>query len=203
MAKRSQQLFDYLRQIAANVKVAAEVFHEGLADLSYPERLAAKIKDLEHRGDELTTDLMNLLNATYITPLEREDFLALAVKLDDIVDGLEACSVRFDLYNVREATPAMRAFAAHILASVGEIAAAIEKLNARRLTDIREHTLRINRLEKEADETLRASLRELFQHASDPVALIKLKEVYEILESVTDKCEDVGDVLDSVIVKNA
>jgi uncharacterized protein Yka (UPF0111/DUF47 family) len=204
VSKRSQQLFDNLVKISSNVQEAASFFAKGLEDLSNTEWFAARVKEYELIGDEFTSDLVTLLNATYITPLDREDFLALAFKLDDIIDGLEACTVRFDLYGVSTATPAMIQFAQTILESTEEVSQAIAKLSARKLTAIRQHTLRINNLEKVGDTTLRESLKALFQDPNpDVLHIIKLKEVYEILESVTDRCEDVGDVLDSITVKNA
>lgn len=203
MAKRSEQLFRFLVDMADNLREASALFAEGLKDLEQRESLAARVKAFEAKGDELTSGLVTLLNATYITPLDREDFLELALKMDDIVDGLEACTVRFDLYQITEATPAMMDFTQHIVQSVEEIGHAMRKLEARKLLDIREHTLRLNQLEKAGDDLLRSSLRSLFSRGLDPLEVIKLKEIYEILEGVTDKCEDVADVLDSVIVKNA
>jgi uncharacterized protein len=204
VSKRSQQLFDNLVKISSNVQEAASFFAKGLEDLSNTEWFAAKVKEYETIGDELTSDLVTLLNATYITPLDREDFLQLAFKLDDIIDGLEACTVRFDLYGVSTATLPMVQFAHNIVASTEEVSQAIGKLAARKLTAIRQHTLKINNLEKEGDTVLRDSLKALFQDPNpDVLHVIKLKEVYEILESVTDRCEDVGDVLDSITVKNA
>ncbi|MCL6443586.1 MAG: DUF47 family protein [Alicyclobacillus sp.] len=203
MSRRSQQLFQFLVDISDNLRQASSAFSKGLEDLSHPESLAAAIKQLENRGDELTSSLVTLLNGTYITPLDREDFLELAVQMDDIVDGLEACTVRFDLYNITTATPVMVEFSKCITESVEEIHAAMTKLHARKLLDIREHTKRLNQLEKTGDTLLRNSLRLLFAEPAEPLHVIKFKEIYEILESVTDKCEDVADVLDSVVVKNA
>ena len=203
MAKRSHQLFDYLVQISKNLEEAASLFSLGLKDLSNPELLAAKIKETETIGDDLTGDLMKLLDATYITPLDREDYLALAVRLDDIVDGLEAVTVRLDLYNITEATPVMQEFAQTISDCVKEISSAMSKLQARKLVELRVHTAELNRLEKIGDSLLLRSLRMLFTNHHDPLTVIKLKEVYEILEDITDRCEDVADVLDSVIVKNS
>jgi predicted phosphate transport protein (TIGR00153 family) len=190
-------------QIATNVEDAAKHFAQGLNDLSNPAELAAAIKQYETRGDDLTGELVMLLNATYITPLDREDFLELALLMDDIVDGMEACTVRFDLYDIHEATPTMLEFARCIAESVQEITAAMKKLEARKLLDLREHTIRLNQFEKDGDSLLRAALRTLFTQEMDVLQVIKMKEIYEILESITDKCEDVGDALDSVIVKNA
>lgn len=203
MSQRNKQLFRYLVQIAANLEDASQYFSQGLKDLSNPTEFATQVKQFETRGDELTGELITLLNATYITPLDREDFLELAVKMDDIVDGLEACSVRFDLYAIHEATPVMMEFARNISESVQEVVSAMKKLEARKLLDIRQNTMRLNQLEKGGDSLLRTALRALFTHETDALHVIKLKEIYEILEHVTDKCEDVGDVLDSVIVKNA
>ncbi|MCL6637816.1 MAG: DUF47 family protein [Alicyclobacillus sp.] len=204
MSRRNQQLFDFLVQISENVFEAATRFGEGLKDLTHPEALAATVKELEVHGDELTSGLVTVLNSTYITPLEREDFLALAVKMDDVVDGLEACTVRFDLYRITSSTPVMLEFARNILESASEVRSAIDKLNKRKLLDIRQHTQRINNLEKAGDELLRDSLRALFQNPGPNVLhVIQLKEVYEILEGITDRCQDVADVLESVIIKNA
>lgn len=203
LAKRSEQLFRFLVDMSENLREAAGLFADGLRDLKQRESLAARVKALEAKGDELTSGLVTLLNATYITPLDREDFLELALKMDDIVDGLEACTVRFDLYQITEATPVMIDFSQHIVQSVDEIGEAMKKLEARKLLEIREHTLRLNQLEKAGDDLLRSSLRTLFTRELDALEVIKLKEIYEILEGVTDKCEDVADVLDSVIVKNA
>ncbi|GMA50068.1 hypothetical protein GCM10025857_14250 [Alicyclobacillus contaminans] len=203
MSKRNRQLFHLLVQIADNLEAASTFFMQGLKDLSQPADFSSAVKEYERRGDELIGELVTLLNATYITPLEREDFLELAIKMDDIVDGLEACSVRFDLYGIHEATPVMLEFARTIMDSVKEIEVAMQKLEARRLLDLREHTIRLNELEKNADGLLRTALRALFSQEADVLHVIKFKEIYEILENITDKCEDVADVLDSVIVKNA
>lgn len=203
MSKRSDQLFQYLVDITENVHAAAGLFEQSLADLSHPEAVAAKIKVHETKGDELTAELIKLLNATYITPLERDDFLQLAIKLDDIVDGLEACTVRFDLYQVQSSTPSMHELARTITEATAELVVAIAKLKTRKLPEIHQHCEKINQLEKAGDAVLRNAMRNLFQRTSDAVALIKYKELYEILESVIDQCEDVADVLESVIVKNS
>lgn len=196
-------MFDYLVDITKNIHDAAEMFERELKSNTSITSLAAQIKEFERKGDELTGALITLLNHTYIAPLEREDFLALALKLDDIIDGLETCSVRFDLYNVTEMTAEMIEFATNIKDSVGEIAIAMDKLRKHKLLEVRRHVEEINRLEKRGDQLLRHCLRSLFNTPTAPLTVIKFKEMYEILESVTDRCEDVANVLDSVIVKNA
>lgn len=203
MSKRNDQLFDYLVRISDNIQQAAELFERELKAKPLVGALANEIKEFEKKGDELTSGIISLLNATYITPLDREDILQLAMTMDDIIDGLDACSVRFDLYNVQEMTPIMIEFATTIKSAVAEVVAAIGLLKARKLMDIRKHVVEINRLEKRSDQLLRHCLRNLFSEPHEPLEVIKLKEIYEILESISDRCEDVADVLESVIIKNA
>jgi uncharacterized protein len=203
VSKRNDQLFDYLVRISDNIQQAAEVFERELKAKPLVGALANEIKEFEKKGDELTSGIITLLNATYITPLDREDILQLAMTMDDIIDGLDACTVRFDLYNVQEMTPIMIEFATTIKSAVAEVVAAIGLLKARKLMDIRKHVGEINRLEKRSDQLLRHCLRNLFSEPHEPLEVIKLKEIYEILESISDRCEDVADVLESVIIKNA
>lgn len=202
MSKRSQQLFNYLVEMSNTVSEAADLFAQGILDLENPAQLAANMQELEHKGDDLINNLATLLNASYVTPIDREDFLTLAVRMDDIVDGLEACTVRFDLYRVTESTPVMTEFAANIVESASEISQAVNKLQIRELTGIRKHTTHLSQLEKTGDILLRNSLRTLFIDNADALSVIKLKEIYEILEGITDKCNQVGDTLESVILKN-
>lgn len=203
MSKRGNQLFEYLVRIAQNIEESSELFVRELRNLSEPNALWKAIKNHETQGDTLTSELISLLNATYITPLDREDFLELAVCMDDIIDGLESCTVRFDLYSITTPTAVMEAFARNIHASCQEVCAAIIKLQAKKLMDIRQHTKKLDELEKQGDQILRDALRQLFVEATDTLVVIKYKEIYEILENITDRCKDVADALESVIVKNA
>ncbi|WP_062305245.1 DUF47 domain-containing protein [Alicyclobacillus sendaiensis] len=203
MSKRSDQLFAFLVEIAENIAQATETFQRELEQGGDFGALASRMKTYEDKGDELISKLISLLNNTYITPLEREDYVMLATTLDDIIDGIHACSVRFTLYDVTGSTPTMIEFAKDIHRSAKEIQEAIHKLNERKLLQIREHVKELNVLEKHGDQLLHAALRSLFAESKDAIELIKLKEIYEILESVTDRCEDVADVLESVILKNA
>lgn len=202
VAKRSDQLFIYLVDIAVNIQQAAAEFENEIATHSDFERLESKMKVFEEKGDELVSKLLSLLNNTYITPLEREDFVELAVTLDDIVDGLHACSVRFKLYNVKATTPTMLEFMKDIRVCADEVKLAIEKLQSQQVGQIRAHLKQLNILEKRGDQILHEALRSLFAEHTDALEVIKLKEIYEIFENVTDRCEDVADVLESVILKN-
>lgn len=204
MSKRSNQLFTFLVEISENIHEATKVFEKELSENTTDfGSLANEMKSYEEKGDDLIGRLIALLNNTYITPLEREDFVELAVTMDDIIDGIHACSVRFNLYRVSHITPTMVEFAKDIRESSAEITLAIQKLNDRKLVQLREHIKRLNLLEKHGDQLLHAALRTLFAEYTDAMEVIKLKEVYEILENVTDRCEDVADSLESVILKNA
>ncbi|WAH37617.1 DUF47 domain-containing protein [Alicyclobacillus dauci] len=203
MAKRGNQLFAYLVEIAENIQQATETFERELTEQGDFGALATEMKGYEEKGDELISKLITLLNNTYITPLEREDFVELAVTMDDIIDGIHACSVRFSLYSVKQITPTMLEFAKDIHQSATEITLAIQKLHDRKLVQIRDHIKVLKKLEKHGDQLMLAALRALFAEYTDAMEVIKLKEVYEILENVTDRCEDVGDTLESVILKNA
>lgn len=203
MSKRSNQLFTYLVEIAENIEVATKTFERELSERVDFGALTNHMKAYEEKGDDLVGKLITLLNNTYITPLEREDFVQLAVTLDDIIDGIHACSVRFTLFDVSVTTPTMVEFAKDIHQSTVEITQAIHKLHDKKLQQIRDHIKQLHILEKHGDQLLHAALRSLFAECTDAIEVIKLKEIYEILENVTDRCEDVADVLESVILKNA
>ncbi|MFD1673488.1 DUF47 domain-containing protein [Alicyclobacillus fodiniaquatilis] len=203
MSKRSNQLFEFLVEIAENIQQATETFEKELTEHTDFGSLATEMKTYEEKGDELIGRLITLLNNTYITPLEREDFVELAVTMDDIIDGIHACSVRFSLYGIESVTRTILEFAKDIRESAAEITLAIHKLHDRKLIQIRDHIKKLNILEKHGDQLLHAALRTLFAEYTDALEVIKHKEIYEILENVTDRCEDVADALESVILKNA
>jgi uncharacterized protein len=203
MSKRSHQLFAFLVDISENIHQATEVFERELRETSDFGSLANTMKVYEERGDEMIGKLITLLNNTYITPIEREDFVTLAITMDDIIDGLYACTVRFNLYGIEKTTATMLEFAKNIRESTAEITSAMQKLHDRKLILIRDHIKTLNQLEKRGDQLLHAALRALFAEYTDALEVIKHKEIYEILENVTDRCEDVADSLESVILKNA
>ena len=198
-----QKFFTLLRGAAANMCEAATLFGVMADEPHNGVDIAARLKELERTGDDYTQQLVSLLNATFITPLEREDILALAQELDDMVDGIEASASRMAIYGVTEGDIHIRSFAGILRQQTAEIAAAVETLGGKQLTAIREHNARIKVLEKGGDEELRRCLIELFSGMHDPIHLIKMKEIYETLETTTDRAEDIADTLESVVMKNA
>ncbi|HLN60611.1 MAG TPA: DUF47 family protein [Symbiobacteriaceae bacterium] len=200
---KDKQFFALLISAAYNLAETAQEFGRLAEEPHTAAERSVQIKALEKKGDGVTHEVFGLLNKLFITPLEREDILMLAVRLDDVTDGLEAAAARIQLYKLTEHNPFFVQFAKVILAQVNQIVTAVERLDSKDLQVIRKNAMRINELENEADELLRRSLEDLFDRETNPVMIIKLKEIYETLESVTDSAEDVANALESVVMKNS
>jgi len=200
--KRKDVFFETLMQSAANLKEAATLFQEQMNNLEMSSNYAENIKLLEDKGDELSHKVIKALEKTFITPIEREDILGLAIKIDDVVDGIEACSDRLDLYNITEPDDYLKLFAQMIVNSADEIVAAMALLEQKKLKEIQRHVHRINQLENEADQLLREGLLVLFAEIKDPILLMKKKEIYEFMEKITDSCEDVANILEALLMRN-
>ncbi|ACV63195.1 protein of unknown function DUF47 [Desulfofarcimen acetoxidans DSM 771] len=201
--KKKDIFFETIILDVDNLKEAAYLFQEEIHNLHDSEHYAEKIKTLEDKGDGYTHTIMHALNRTFITPLEREDIFGLASKLDDVLDGIEACADRMELYNVKESDDYMKLFAQMIVNSVDEISFAIKLLVQKKMMEMSRHINRINELENEADQLLREAIKTLFEEIDNPILIIKKKDLYEVLESVTDACEDVADLLESLIMRNS
>lgn len=202
--KRKDTFLETLYEIAVNIHECAVFFnHFKIESQSNVEEFAIKVKEFENKGDSYIHSLIRALNETFITAIEREDILNLAGKLDDVLDGMEACASRFYMYDVTKSDHYMVKLGEIIEASTKEILNAMELLKSRKLLPIREFTIKINDLESEGDEVLRTSIRELFQTSTDAIHIMKYKELYEILEGVTDSAEDVADTLETIIMRNS
>ncbi|HJV47473.1 MAG TPA: DUF47 family protein [Bacillota bacterium] len=202
--RKKDTFLETLYEVAKNVYEAARFFNEFKIDsLESVKIFADKMKEFEHKGDNYIHSLIQALNKTYITSIEREDILNLAVKLDDVLDGMEACASRFYMYDITKGNKVMMDFAENNQASTLEIVKALELLRERKLLPIREYTIKINELESQGDELLRDGIRGLFKESNDAIHIIKYKEIYEILESVSDSCEDVADTLETIIMRNS
>lgn len=200
---RETKFFDLFSEIASNVVESARVLSDFLHSYDY-ERLPAvvqQIKDLEHRGDEMTHRLMIKLNQTFITPFDREDIHLLASSLDDVLDFINGASDRLATYKITQPSPSAKVLAAIILKQAEELAKAVSLLDKDHR--VLEHCVEVNRLENEADGVSREAIGRLFDREQDPITLIKLKELLEILELATDKAEDAANVLEAVVLKNA
>jgi predicted phosphate transport protein (TIGR00153 family) len=163
--------------------------------------VAADIGVLERKGDEIIHEVFTRLNQTFITPLDPEDIHALSSSLDDVLDGIEDAAHHIAAYRLEPITPVIIQLSEIVDASCQTLEQAFQALH--RNQRVLEYCIEINRLEDEADRIGRLAVEGLFRDERDPIALIKYKEVYELLEATTDRCEDVADVLQNVVVKNS
>ncbi|MBN3525045.1 DUF47 domain-containing protein [Paenibacillus apiarius] len=203
MFKKKDVFFETLQNMADTLVQAAETFAQGVEDLSDVLSFTKEMKELESKCDMFTHTILTELNKTFITPIEREDIMALTTALDDVLDGMEASASRFDMYQMLERDEIVVLFADIIKRSTYEIQKAIRLLSQKKLLAIREHNIRVNELENAADDIYRRGIRALFVDVTDPIELIKRKDVYERLEATTDSCEDVANQLESIVMRNS
>lgn len=196
------RFYDYFEQQSQNILKAAALLNDLVRNFSDARAKTHLIKELEHAGDQITHEIVRKLNTTFITPIDREDIHALATRLDDVLDYIEAAAERLVIYRIKEPTSACRAMAEVIVKTAEAMDRAIRCL---RNMDpgFHEHAVEVNRLENTADNLLRDSLAALFEEQGDPIEVIKWKEIYETMEIVTDRCEDVANVIEGIILKMA
>ena len=201
---KSTQFYDLFEKAANNSVVAAHLLADFVAGPGNWEAKLKKIEDAEHAGDQITHDTMEMLNKTFITPIDREDIHALCTELDNIVDLIYGTANRLVLYKVPAPGPDMKKVVHLLVQAVEEVAKAVLRLrNTKKPEMILAQCIEINRLENEADEALRTSISNLFDRETDPIKVIKEKEILETLESATDCCEDVANVIEGIVLKNA
>jgi len=201
--KSDKQFFDLLQAQAGNILVASDALICLTEEPSGHCQAAVEMEELEHKGDEITHKLINLLNQVFVTPLDRDEIHLLASHMDNIVDGIEKVTARIDLYELNSHDEFLVKFAKIIKDQAVSLQSGIAKLCAKQLSSIRGDVVRINDLESQADKLLRDSLKAIIHNPSNILHLILLKEVYETLEDTTDRFEDVGNILESVVMRNA
>jgi hypothetical protein len=189
------------REQAANIHRAAQMLADMFENYQDIEKRVAEIKFAEHKGDQLTHELMMKLNQTFITPFDREDIHALGSALDDVMDLVDAAASRFLVYKVTTVTPGARQLARVILHGTSILVKAIGELE--RPQQILDYCEQIQQIEEEADRIKGECVGKLFEDSANPVEIIKWKEIYEVLEATTDKCSDVSDVLEAVVLKGS
>ena len=196
------RFYDYFEQQSKHILNAAALLHDLCHNFSDARAKTHRIKEVEHAGDLITHEIVKRLNTTFITPIDREDIHDLATRLDDVLDYIEAAAERLVVYRIKEPTSACRAMADVIVKTTEAMDRAIRCL---RNMDpgFHEHAVEVNRLENSADNLLRDSLAALFDEQGDPIEVIKWKEIYETMEIVTDRCEDVANVIEGIILKMA
>ena len=198
---REVRFFDYFVQQAQLIVEAAELLHRSAKEGNSAIKTAAgQIHTLEQRGDEVIHEIFTRLNQTFITPIDPEDIHSLGSYLDDVMDAIEESAHRIVAYRIDPIPQPV----VELCGLIEKCALVLEKAFRSLSVDkpLLDHCIEINRLEEAADDLVRSAIADLFEHETDPIALIKLKEVYEHLEEATDSAEDVADALQNVIVKN-
>ncbi len=200
-----EEKFVELFQDGAKILVKeATLLNELMNNWTSVETKVKEIDELEHEADTLVHRTMSQLHATFVTPFDREDIAALSHALDDVVDFVQAAADTMWLYHVETPTPRARELSALVLQAAEEVERAVSFLSDKgKLKGVLEHCVEINRLENAADTVYRNALGELFGNTMNVVEIIKWREIYEQLESATDRCEDVADVIEGLVVKNA
>jgi hypothetical protein len=197
---RDPQFFDLFNQMADEIRHAAVLLEQVLASEPPDSAKIDLIKDAEHRCDALTHDTIQRLHRTFVTPFDREDLYALATSLDDVMDAIDHAAALVRLYRIERLRDGARELAHTVTASAERLHAALDALAAKR--PVHPHAVEINRLENEADRVYQEAVQNLFDHEKDPVTILKWKELFDMLEVITDCCEDVANVIEGVVVKH-
>ena len=197
---REERFFDLYVEDAANVLGAARLLKAMLRSWDEVERRAGEIRDAEHRGDEISHVIGHKLEATFVTPFERDDMHALISALDDVLDGIEETADTFILYKVDVPTAASVELATLIVRQCEQVHEALGHL--RGFQGLDKYRIEIHRLENEGDRIGRQAIADLFE-AGDPIHIIKWRKVYNVLEETIDLGEDVADILERITLKNS
>ncbi len=197
--------FEIFDMAASNVTKAASLFFNLMLSENFDnmEVKAKEIYELEQEGDILTHEIIKKLNKTFVTPIDREDLYALASSLDDIIDLIWAAAERLMVFKLKEPTKDGMEMAKDLLMTTEVVQKAIKHLKEKKYSHVQEYCIEINRLENRIDRVFRDALGKLFEETKDCIFIIKWKEIYEHLEDASDRCEDVANVLEAIVLKNA
>lgn len=203
---KDKKFFPLFEQAASNLIDLGNSLKEvvNTDDLSRRKELYKQIEELEHKGDTITHQIYLELGKNFITPFDREDIHELASAIDDVADYIHGSANRMNLYQVIEMTDSIKELADLILEAVTVLAKAVHELkNLKNIRTITDACIKINSIENKADYVFDKAVGDLFEFEKDAIRLIKYKEVLNALETATDMCEDVADVLETILVKNA
>ncbi|GEN83365.1 hypothetical protein SLU01_16770 [Sporosarcina luteola] len=202
--RKTDPFFAALLEIAEHVQKAMHYANDfkvtSVADL---KEVSIKLKEYETQGDDMIHDLIAKLNISFMTPIEREDILQLAIKMDDILDGIEHFSANLEMFSLTDIDEYVQKFMDNIVKSSDEIVKAMGLLSKKKLVQMRDHAVLIKEYERICDEVLRTSIKQLFLREKDPIRIIQFKDIYELLEDIADHCQDVANTLETIIMRNA
>jgi uncharacterized protein len=200
---KDTKFFD-LFETAADVLVrTAQAYADVARDYSHKEQHIARIRQLEHDGDEIAHRTLDKLDKSFITPFDREDIQTLMKRIDDVIDEVDAASKRLTLYRIHEPTPWFVKQTEVLVQAADLLAKAIARLrNLKKPNGLHEHLIEIHRMENIGDDNNHAALAELFDGAHDPIFVMKWKEIYELTERAIDRCEDIANTIEAIVLKN-
>ncbi len=197
---RSEPYFAHLTEMAHKVQMGGELFQEMFADFKNRESYSERIKQVEVECDRIADTIVEKLNSTFITPIDREDIHMLVVELDDVIDLINGLARKMEIYGVKKVRPDASRLADILARCTAELAGAFVLLEKKQ--DIAGHARTVDRLEKEADQVYQDAIRQLFKKEKDPVEVVRWHAIFEALEDAVDRCKDLGGTLTSVVVKN-
>jgi predicted phosphate transport protein (TIGR00153 family) len=198
---REEKFFELFVEDAHNVLNGASLLEEMFRSYDQRERIAGQLRDLERKGDGISHDIGQKLEKTFVTPFDREDIHQLISRLDDVLDFIEEVADTCILYKIAEPSEPALAQSVIIVKQCEEIVRALEKLKG--FKNVGPHWIEIHRLENDGDRVVRQAMADLFTHGTDPVEIIKWKDLYALLEDTIDACEDVANVIERIVVKHA
>jgi len=193
-------LLDIAKHVQESMHYANEFKVNSVSDL---KDASIRMKEYETAGDTLIHELITKLNTSFMTPIEREDILNIAIAMDDILDGMEHFLANLEMFSLIEIDEYMQKFILNIMKSTDEIVLAMELLTKKKLVDMRTHAVQIKEYERICDEVLRTSIKQMFIREKDPIRIIQLKDLYELLENTADFCQDVANNIETIIMRNA
>jgi predicted phosphate transport protein (TIGR00153 family) len=198
---RETKFFELFAELSTSLNAGARLLRAILEDPRDLEKRVEQMQAIEHEGDRATHAIIAKLNTSFITPFDREDIHKLASSLDDVLDFVNAAAVRLVMYKISHPPVAAAELAGLIVLQAEELARGVSLLEKN--NGVLKHCDEINRLEDEADDVSRKAIAALFESEKDPIQLIKMKELYEVLEMATDKAEDAANVLEAIVLKSA
>lgn len=200
---RNSAFFELFDHAGAAVASAADAYRDLVQNFGQRDQYVTRIRQLEHDGDDLVRRTLEKLDTSFITPFDREDIQNLVNRMDDVIDHIDAASKRLQLYKLSESTPWLREQGGVLANACTAVGTAVRGLrNLKQPQVIREQLREIRRLENVGDDNHHSAIAELFESATDPIGVMKWKEVYDLTESAIDACEDIANAIEAIILKN-
>lgn len=202
--KKENEFYLLLEEFSGKIVKAGEAFYDLVSNYEDIENKVADVKTLETECDMQAHKILTALNASFITPFDREDIYSITKEMDDIVDSIEEVANRFIVFDVKKLKPESFSMATYIMQAIRELEVMFKHLpEAQKNSIVREQIIEVNRIENDGDILYRDALKKLFREEKDPIELIKWKHLYEQLETSLDSCENVANIVEGVIMKYA